>query len=62
MKIYLLLSAAITLGLAACSPNGSPPAPSGGSAGAQGEAYCETVPANPDDLSDWNQICQPGGR
>ena len=59
---YGALLAATALLLAACGPNATPPAPSGGSAGAQGDAYCETVPSNPEDMADWNQLCAPGGR
>jgi hypothetical protein len=62
MKTFALLLAATALALAACGPSNTPVAPSGGSAGAEGEAYCEKVPSNPDDLADWNQLCQPGGR
>ena len=62
MKTWGLLFAATALMLAACGPSNQPVAPSGGSAGADGEAFCETVPTNPEDLTNWNQICQPGGR
>ncbi len=63
MKITLSLLAMTLLGLAACNgPGAEPPAPSGGSAGAEGEAYCETVPANPDDMADWNKLCAPDMR
>ena len=66
MKISILLTAAL-LALAACNQSNPPvlsesAAPSGGSAGAQGEANCETVPTNPDDMEQWNQLCQAGGR
>lgn len=55
--------AALLLALGACTgPGAEPPAPSGGSAGAEGPAYCETVPTNPDDMEDWNQLCSPDGR
>jgi len=49
--------------LAACATDpGTTPAPSGGSAGAQGEAYCETVPSEPADMADWNELCDPDER
>lgn len=38
-----------------------PDAPSGGSAGAMGEAYCEKPPSNPDDMTQWNKLCFPDG-
>ncbi len=63
MKITLSLLAMTLLGLAACSgPGPDAPAPSGGSAGAEGAGYCDTVPANPDDMADWNQLCAPSRR
>jgi hypothetical protein len=65
MRILPLLALA-ALGLAACNqPNTAAvtgPAPSGGSAGAMGDAYCETVPTNPEDMTQWNELCQAGGR
>jgi len=57
MKTLPIL-ALVALGLAACNQT-STPAPSGGSAGAMGEAYCETPPSNPDDMTQWNQLCMP---
>ena len=30
-------------------------------AGSAGPDYCETVPSNPDDMEQWNQLCAPGG-
>ena len=27
-----------------------------------GEAYCEKTPSDPNDLTNWEQVCQPGGR
>ena len=63
MKIGYGLLAASALALLACqNTTGTVPAPTGGSAGAQGEAYCETVPTNPDDLEQWNELCEPGRR
>ena len=56
------------LALAACTPATTPqtdpngPAPSGGSAGAMGESYCETIPTNPEDVTQWSELCNAGGR
>ena len=64
MKIGCGLLAASALALLACqNTTGTETTPTGGSAGAMGEAYCETVPTNPDDLEQWNELCQnQGGR
>ncbi len=60
MKTTLGFLLASVLALAACSnTTDMAPAPSGGSAGAEGPGYCDSPPANPDDLSDWNQLCSP---
>jgi hypothetical protein len=59
------LLALAALALAACAADDSTaPAPSGGSAGAMGEAYCETTPSDPAEIENWEQICMPdeGGR
>jgi hypothetical protein len=49
--------------LAACATDSAmTPVPSGGSAGAQGAAYCETVPSDPADMADWNELCDPDDR
>jgi hypothetical protein len=47
------------MALAACqNTQGQAPAPSGGgSAGAMGEAYCETTPSDPAELANWEQVC-----
>ena len=58
----LALLAAVSLLIAACADTGTAPVPSGGSAGSMGESYCETVPTNPDDMEQWNQLCQPDER
>jgi hypothetical protein len=34
----------------------------GDSAGSAGPGYCETVPSDPDDMEQWNQLCAPGNR
>jgi hypothetical protein len=62
MKTTCGLLAFSALALLACNQPATPPPPSGGSAGAEGEAYCETVPTDPDDLADWEQLCQPDRR
>jgi len=65
MKTLPIL-ALIGFGLAACNQNAGPAAsgadgaaPSGGSAGAMGEAYCEKPPSNPEDMTQWNELCMP---
>jgi hypothetical protein len=59
MKIAYGLLAASALALLACQDTtGTAGSPTGGSAGAMGEAYCETVPTNPDDMAQWEQLCQ----
>jgi hypothetical protein len=53
------------LALAACAPGGGgdmTPVASGGSAGAQGPEYCETVPTDPNEMTQWNELCSPEGR
>lgn len=63
MKLTSAALATILLVLGACSgPGDEQPAPSGGSAASEGPGYCETVPTNPDDMADWNQLCSPGRR
>jgi hypothetical protein len=64
MKIAYGLLAASALALLACqNTTGTAPVPTGGSAGAMGEGYCETVPTNPDELEQWNELCaEAGGR
>jgi hypothetical protein len=64
MKIGYGLLAASALALLACqNTTGTEATPTGGSAGAMGEAYCESVPTNPDELEQWNELCQnQGGR
>jgi len=70
MKALQIL-ALVTLGLAACNQTTAPAvmpsdangvAPSGGSAGEMGDAYCEKPPSNMEDMTQWNQLCAPGGR
>ena len=60
----LLSAGALLLALAACqttAPTAQDVADPGDSAGSAGPAYCETVPSNPDDMEQWNQLCSPGG-
>jgi hypothetical protein len=48
------------LALAACAGSDTTaPAPSGGSAGALGEAYCESPPADPAEEAAWSERCMP---
>jgi len=63
MKIGFLLAGGV-LALAACQQTtGTAPVPSGGSAGAMGESYCEAPPSNPDDMDNWEKLCgENGGR
>ena len=61
----LLSAGALLLALAACqttAPTAEDAADPGNSAGSAGPAYCETVPSNPDDMEQWNQLCSPGGK
>jgi hypothetical protein len=54
-----LLAAASVLALTACNTGYDTPAtPTGGSAGEQGPGYCDTVPTVPEDLEQWNQLCE----
>ena len=63
MNAYLrpASAGALLLALAAC--NGTTPSPSAGeptSAGSAGPAYCESPPADPSGLEQWNKVCFPG--
>jgi hypothetical protein len=53
----LLLAGA--LALAACADTGTATAPAPESAGAAGPGYCDSPPADPDALENWNQLCMP---
>ena len=60
----LLPAGALLLALSACqttAPTAQDAAAPGNSAGSAGPAYCETVPSNPDDMEQWNELCAPGG-
>jgi hypothetical protein len=62
MKQRILLLTGCALALIACQDTtGTAPAPSGGSAGAMGETYCEAPPSNPSDMEQWNQLCDQDG-
>lgn len=60
----LLPAGAFLLALAACNgaptPTAEDAAAPGDSAGSAGPGYCETVPANPDDMEQWNKLCSAG--
>ena len=47
------------LALAACADTGTTTPLEPESAGAAGPGYCDTPPANPDALENWNQLCMP---
>jgi hypothetical protein len=60
----LLIPGALLLALSACDttvPVDTATVP-GDSAGSAGPSYCETVPTNPDDMEQWNELCSPDGR
>ena len=59
---YLLLAGSALALLACQDTTGTAPAASGGSAGAMGESYCEAPPTNPDDMENWNRLCNDQGR
>ena len=56
-RAYAVLAGSAFALLACQNTTGTAPAPSGGSAGAMGEAYCEAPPSNPDEMSNWNKLC-----
>ena len=61
----LLIPGALLLALSACqttAPTAQDVAAPGDSAGSAGPGYCETVPSDPDDMEQWNQLCSPGGK
>lgn len=63
MKLSYTLLAGSALALLACQDTtGTAPIPSGGSAGAMGEQYCESPPSNPDDMNNWEKLCENQGR
>jgi hypothetical protein len=60
--IYTPLAASAGLLLLAACNNPTPPgydAVPGDSAGSAGPGYCESVPADPDEIEQWNQLCSP---
>jgi hypothetical protein len=61
----LLTTGALLLALSACqttAPTAQDVAAPGDSAGSAGPAYCETVPSDPDDMEQWNELCSPDDR
>lgn len=58
---YLLLAGGALALLACQDTTGTAPAPSGGSAGAMGESYCEAPPADPEGMTQWNKLCNDEG-
>jgi hypothetical protein len=65
VSLKLLNAGALALALAACqnaTPTAEDIADPGDSAGSAGPAYCETVPSNPDDMAQWNELCDPSDR
>lgn len=63
MKLHGLLLTGCAFTLIACQQaTGTAPVSSGGSAGAMGESYCEAPPSNPDDMSNWNKLCENNDR
>jgi hypothetical protein len=61
MTRALALLLVAPMALAACQGTQAP-APSGGSAGAMGEAYCETRPSDPAEVTNWENLCMPDQR
>lgn len=59
---YLLLTGGALVLLACQDTTGTAPVPSGGSAGAMGESYCEVPPSDPDDMANWERLCDEDGR
>ena len=59
---YLLLAGSALALLACQNTTGTAPVSSGGSAGAMGASYCEAPPSNPDDMANWNRLCNDQGR
>jgi hypothetical protein len=60
MNARALLLATVLLAGASCTGQGggsSSVAPSGGAAGRMGPSYCMTVPADPGDRWQWNDLC-----
>ena len=54
------------LALAGCAPGvgggDMTPVASGGSAGERGPEYCETAPTDPNEMTQWNELCGGGRR
>jgi hypothetical protein len=71
MKTAATLALLLGLALAGCNQTTAPAvmpdqaggvAPSGGDAGEMGQAYCDKPPSDMDDMTQWEQLCAPGGR
>ena len=59
-KTTLLAVAALALAACAEGNEATSPYPSGGgSVGAEGEGYCDSPPADIDDMSNWEDQCMP---
>lgn len=56
-----LSAGTFALFLGACGDTGPDPegVASGGAAADAGPGYCETVPADPDEMNRWNSLCSP---
>ena len=64
-SLGLFNAGALAFALAACNtlaPTTEAVDVPGDSAGSAGPGYCETVPSDPDDLTQWNELCAPGDR
>jgi hypothetical protein len=60
-KLGLLAFA--TLAMAACADGGTGTvSPSGGSAGAEGIGYCDSPPAEVEEMEAWEERCMPDRR
>ena len=62
-KTALIAVAALALAACAQGNDQTSPYPSGGgSVGAEGEGYCDSPPANIDDMETWENQCMPDQR
>jgi len=60
MTTRLSLLALAALAIAACAGNDmSSPYPTGGSVGAEGPGYCDSPPADVNEMDNWEQQCMP---
>jgi hypothetical protein len=58
-KLGLLALAALAMAACADTGTGTVYPSGGGSAGAEGEGYCDSPPADIDDMETWEQQCMP---